>query len=83
MPTFGNPNEIIELLSMKKRLVEVINHPKSIVELYLSDDCSQVTEVKCLTENRVKEYSYPVDAFFKRTEVPREIKNKIAIAMTR
>ncbi len=68
---------------MKKRLVEVINHPKSVVELYLSDDCSQVTEVKCLPENRVKEYCYTTDDFFKRAGVPRSVKNKLAIAMSR
>lgn len=68
---------------MKKRLVEVINNPRSIVELYLNDDCTQVTEIKCLTDNRVKEYKYPIDTFFAKTEIPREVKNKVAIAMTR
>lgn len=68
---------------MKKRLVEVINNPLSIVEIYLDEQCTEVTEIKCLTDNRVKEYKYPIDTFFARTEVPREVKNKVAIAMTR
>lgn len=66
---------------MKNRLIEVINRQKSVVELYLSDDCSVITEVKCLPENRVKEYSYPIDAFFKKTDISRQLKNKIALAM--
>lgn len=61
----------------------MINKPQSIVELYLDEDCTQVTEVKCLTENRVKEYNYSIDTFFAKTEIPREVKNKVAIAMTR
>lgn len=67
--------------TMKNKLIEVINNPRSVVELYLSDDCSSITEVKCLSDNRVKEYTYPVDSFFRRTGVSRELKNKIALAM--
>ncbi len=63
------------------KLVEVINNSRSVIELYLSDDCTQVREVKCLSDNRVKEYSYPIDVFFRKREVPRHLKNKVAIAM--
>ena len=63
------------------KLVETINNPKSIVELYISEDGSKVIERKCLTENRCKEYSYTLDQYFNRTGVSRSLKNKIAIAM--
>jgi hypothetical protein len=63
------------------KLVDVKNNEKSIVELYLSEDGSKITERKCLTENRCKEYTYTLDQYFSRSEVSRELKNKIAIAM--
>ena len=63
------------------KLVDTINNQRSIVELYLSDDGSQVIERKCLTENRCKEYSYSLDQYFSKSGVSRALKNKIAIAM--
>jgi len=63
------------------KLVDVINNEKSIVELYLSEDGTQIVERKCLTENRCKEYTYSLDGYFSRSGVSRELKNKIAIAM--
>ena len=63
------------------KLVDTINNERSIVELYLSDDGSQVIERKCLTENRCKEYSYSLDQYFSKSGVSRALKNKIAIAM--
>jgi hypothetical protein len=63
------------------KLVETINNPRSIVELYISEDGSKVIERKCLTENRCKEYSYTLDQFFSKSGVSRTLKNKIAIAM--
>jgi hypothetical protein len=66
---------------MNHKLIEVINHPRSVVELYLSQDGTQIIEVKCLTENRVKQYAYPIEAFFKRPGTSRQLKNKIALAM--
>ncbi|HKK39024.1 MAG TPA: hypothetical protein VJ949_06380 [Cryomorphaceae bacterium] len=63
------------------KLVDTINNEKSVVELYLSDDGSQVIERKCLTENRCKEYSYSLDQYFSNPGVTRTTKNKIAIAM--
>jgi hypothetical protein len=68
---------------MTKKLVHVINHARSVSELYLSDDFTQVTEVKCLSDNRVKEYKYDIDDFFKRREISREVKNNVAIAMAK
>lgn len=67
---------------MPRKLVEVINYPKSICELYLSEDCAQITEVKMLPDNRVKEYQYSVEEFFRSHGASRRIKNKMAIAMT-
>ncbi len=66
---------------MENKLIEVINNQRSVVELYLSKDCSQIIEVKCLTENRVKEYIYPVETYIKRTGITKSLKNKIALAM--
>lgn len=63
------------------KLVDTINNPKSIVELYISEDGTKVIERKCLTENRCKEYSYTLDQYFSRTGVSRSLKNKIAIAI--
>ncbi|MCH2215599.1 MAG: hypothetical protein MK086_10540 [Flavobacteriales bacterium] len=63
------------------KLVDTINNERSIVELYLSDDGSEVIERKCLTENRCKEYSYPLNQYFSKSGVSRALKNKIAIAM--
>jgi len=63
------------------KLIETINTSKSVVELYLSDDGSQVIERKCLTENRCKEYTYSLDQYFNKSGVSRTLKNKIAIAM--
>lgn len=63
------------------KLVDTINNPKSIVELYLSDDGSQIIERKCLTENRCKDYTYSLDEYFNKSGVSRTLKNKIAIAM--
>jgi hypothetical protein len=63
------------------KLVDVINNQKSVVELYLSDDGAHITEVKCLTENRCKEYRYPINEYFQRAEVSRSLKNKIALAL--
>ncbi len=66
---------------MKKKLIEVVNHPKSVVELYLSDDCAVITEVKCLPDNRTKEYNYSVDSYLRKSGISRQLKNKIALAM--
>ena len=66
-----------------RKLVDVINHPRSVVELYLSDDATQVIEVKCMSGNQVKEYCTPVEHFLKRKEVPRRLKNKLALALVR
>lgn len=63
------------------KLVEVINNQRSIVELYLSEDGSEIVERKCLTENRCKEYKYSLDQYFNKSGVSRELKNKIAVAM--
>lgn len=65
------------------KLVDVINESRSVIELYLNDDCSQITELKCLSGNQVKEYKYGIDDFFKRREFSRQVKNKVAIAMAR
>ncbi len=66
---------------MGNKLIAVTNHSRSVVELYLSQDCSQIIEVKCLSDNRVKEYTYPVETYFKRTGITKSLKNKIALAM--
>jgi len=63
------------------KLVDTINNARSIVELYLSDDSSQVIERKCLTENRCKEYFYTLDQYLNKSGVSNELKNKIAIAL--
>lgn len=68
---------------MEKRLVDVINHSRSVVELYINADRTQITEVKCLADHKVKEYKYGIDDFFRRREIPKQTKNKVAIALSR
>jgi hypothetical protein len=63
------------------KLIEVINHPKSVVELYLTEDGMHIKEVKCLTGNRCKEYTYTIDQYFSQSGISKALKNKIAIAM--
>ncbi|MCA1761702.1 MAG: hypothetical protein LC664_01695 [Flavobacteriales bacterium] len=62
-------------------LIDIKNNEKSVVELYLSKDKTHIKEIKCLTNNRCKEYQYPVIDFLQNSEVSRTLKNKIAIAM--
>jgi len=64
-------------------LIDVINNSKSVVELHLSGDREMLTEVKHLTQNRVKKYEHRVSDYMENGAVSRSTRNKIAIALAK
>ena len=43
-----------------------INNPESVIEVFLDESEGKVTEVKCLNDNRCKEYTYSVEEYLNR-----------------
>ncbi len=66
---------------MKNTLIDVVNYQRSVVELYLSQDRTEIIEVKCLPENKVKESTYPVETYVHTGSASNRVKNKIKQAL--
>ena len=47
----------------EKRLVHTKHYTNSVVEVYLSEDKTKVHQIKCLTRNRCKKYSFNVEDY--------------------
>ena len=43
-----------------------INNPESVIEVFLDAEAGTVREVKCLNNNRFKEYTYNVAEYLDR-----------------
>ena len=43
-----------------------INNPGSVIEVFLEETEGKVREVKCLNDNRCKEYTYSIEEYLNR-----------------
>lgn len=65
---------------MSERLIKTINYPRSVVEIYMVGK-DYVKEVKNLSDNRIKEYTYKVEEYLSSSRVSREVKGHLAKAL--
>ena len=49
----------------KKRLIQTKHYADSVVEVYLSEDETKVYQIKCLTRNRCRRYTFDLDNYIK------------------
>ena len=50
----------------KKTLIHTKHYTNSVVEVYLSEDNSKVHQIKCLTRNRCRKYTFNVENYIKK-----------------
>tara|TARA_R110000782_G_scaffold98312_2_gene183626 strand:+ start:695 stop:904 length:210 start_codon:yes stop_codon:yes gene_type:complete len=50
----------------KKRLILTKHYTNSVIEVYLSEDETNVYQIKCLTHNRCKKYTFTVDSYIEK-----------------
>ena len=50
----------------KRRLIDMKHYTDSVVEVYLSEDGTKVYQIKCLTRNRCKKYTFNVDNYIEK-----------------
>tara|TARA_R110000824_G_scaffold59358_1_gene159449 strand:- start:980 stop:1183 length:204 start_codon:yes stop_codon:yes gene_type:complete len=64
---------------MKEKLPIYTKHySHSVVEVYLSEDNSRVSQIKCLTRNRCKKYVYDTRDYIEKEMVGyKEIEKKL------
>ncbi len=51
---------------LTKSPLYTINNPESVIEIFLDVSKQEVKEVKCLNDNRCKEYNYSVEEYLAR-----------------
>lgn len=58
-------------------LVTTVHEQESVLEVYLNKDQDLVTELKYLSNNRVRVYQYPTDTYLSQTIKTKGVEEKL------